>query len=84
MDSFQPFAAAKALGKAYSEAARGQKGHQMGQTFMSVFAAFVNGVVTESPGVTGLAEIEVEWLNQCGPVSRDVEHSRDPSERGTS
>ena len=27
--SFQPFAAAKAQGKAYSEAARGQKGHQV-------------------------------------------------------
>ena len=62
--SFQPFAAAKAQGKAYSEAARGQKGHQMGQPFMSVFAAFVNGLVTENPGGTGLAEVEVEWLNQ--------------------
>ena len=62
--SFQPFAAAKAQGKAHSEAARRQKGHQMGQPFMSVFAAFVNGQVTENPGVTGLAEIEVEWLNQ--------------------
>ena len=62
--SFQPFAAAKAQGKAYSEAARGHKGHQMGQTFMSVFAAFVNGPVTENPGGTGLAEVEVEWLNQ--------------------
>ena len=37
--SFQPFAAAKAQGKAYSEAAIGQKGHQMGQPFMSVFVA---------------------------------------------
>ena len=64
MASFQPFAAAKAQGKAYSEAARGQKGHQMGQPFMSVFAAFVNGLVTENPGGTGLAEVEVEWLNQ--------------------
>ena len=40
MASFQPFAAAKAQGKAYSEAARVQKGHQMGQPFMSVFAAW--------------------------------------------
>ena len=63
MASFQPCAAAKAQGKAYSEAARGQ-GHQMGHPFMSVFAAFVNGLVTENLGVTGLAEIEVEWLNQ--------------------
>ena len=62
--SFQPFAAAKAQGKAHSEAAKGQKGPQMGQLFMSVFAVFVNGLVTENPGVTGLAEIEVEWLNQ--------------------
>ena len=62
--SFQPFAAAKAQGRAYSEAARGQKGHQIGQPFMSVFAAFVNGQVTENPGGTGLAEVEVEWLNQ--------------------
>ena len=62
--SFQPFAAAKAQGKAYSEAARGQKEHQMGQPFMSVFAVFVNGLATENPGGTGLAEVEVEWLNQ--------------------
>ena len=61
---------------------------------MSVFAAFASGLVTENPGVTGLAEIEVEWLNQfrkqlisasdVGPVSGDVEHSRDTSERRTS
>ena len=32
---------------------------------MSVFAAFVNGLVTENPGGrTGLAEVEVEWLNR--------------------
>ena len=62
--SFQPFAAAKEQGKAYSEAARGQNWHQMGQPFMSVFAAFVNGLVAENPGGTGLAEVEVEWLNQ--------------------
>ena len=61
--SFQPFAAAKAQGKAHSEAARGQKGHQMGQPFMSVFAASANDPVTENGG-TGLAEVEVEWLNQ--------------------
>ena len=36
----------------------------MGQPFMSVFAAFVNGLVTENPGGTGLAEVEVEWLNE--------------------
>ena len=36
----------------------------MGQPFLSVFAAFVNGLVTENPGVTGLEEIQVEWLNQ--------------------
>ena len=63
MASFQAFAAAKAQGKAYNEAARGQKGHQMGQPFMSVFAAFVSGPVTENPSGTGLAEVEVEWLN---------------------
>ena len=55
---------ASAQGKAYSEAARGQKGHQMGQPFKLVFAAFVNGLVTENPGGTGLAEVEVEWPNQ--------------------
>ena len=60
MASFQPFAAAKAQGKAYSEAARGQKGPQMGESFMSVFAAYVNGLVTENPEVTRL-EIEVEF-----------------------
>ena len=62
--SFQPFAAAKALGKAYSEVAKGQKGHQMGQPFMSVFAAFVDGLAAENPGFTGLAEVDVKWLNQ--------------------
>ena len=92
--SFHQFAAAQAQGKAHSEAARGQKGHQSGQPFMSVFAAVVNGPVTENPGVTGLAEIEVEWLNHfsqaahlsigCGPVFRDVECPRDSSERETS
>ena len=35
--SFQPFAAARAQGKAYNEAARGQNKHQMEQPFMSVF-----------------------------------------------
>ena len=35
----------------------------MGQPFMSVFAAFVTGLVTESPGKTGLAEVEVARLN---------------------
>ena len=48
--SFQPFAAARAQGKAYNEAARVQKKHQMGQPFMSVFAAFVNGLTTEALG----------------------------------
>ena len=61
MASFQPFAAARAHGKAYSEAAIGQKGHQ---TFMSVFVAFVNGLATENTGLTGLAGVEVEWLNE--------------------
>ena len=82
--SFQPFAAAKAQGKAYSEAVRGQEGHQMGQPFMSV---------TENPGGTGLAEVEVEWLNQfrkqlisASDVGRflEMENWRDPPERGTS
>ena len=89
MASFQPLAAARAQGKAHSEAARGQKGHQMGQPFMSVFAAFVNGLAIENPGLTGLAEVEVEWLNEfrkqpigCGPVSRDVDYPRDSTERG--
>ena len=36
----------------------------MGQPFKLVFAAFVNGLVTENPGRTGLAEVEVEWLTQ--------------------
>ena len=31
---------------------------------MSVFVAFVNGLVTENTGGTGLDEVEVEWLNQ--------------------
>ena len=62
--SFQPFAAARAQGKAYNEAARGQKKHQMGQPFMSVFAAFVNGLTTETLGSTGLEEVEMAWLHE--------------------
>ena len=62
--SFQPFVAARAQGKAYNEAARGQKKHQMGQPFMSVFAAFVNGLTTEALGSTGLEEVEMAWLHE--------------------
>ena len=90
--SFQPFAAAKAQGKPYNEAARGQRKHQMGQPFMSVFAAFVNGLTTETLGSTGLEEVEMAWLHEfrkklasaldSGSFSRDVEHSRDPPESG--
>ena len=59
--SFQPFGAARAQGKAYNEAARGQRKHQMG---MSVFAAFVNGLTTETLGATGLEEVEMAWLHE--------------------
>ena len=31
---------------------------------MSVSAAFASGLVTETPGTTGLAEVEVAWLNE--------------------
>ena len=62
--SFQPFAAARAQGKAYTEAARGQKKHQMGQPFVSVFSAFVNGLTTEALGSTGLEEVEMAWLHE--------------------
>ena len=55
--SFQPFAAARAQGKACNEAARGQRKHQMGQPFMSVFAAFINGLTTETLGSTGLEDV---------------------------
>ena len=44
--------------------ARGQKKHQMGQPFMSVFAAFVNGLTTEALGSTGLEEVEMAWLHE--------------------
>ena len=91
---FQPFAAARAQGKVHNEAARGQRKHQMGQPFMSVFGAFVNGLTTETLGATMLEEIEMAWLHEFrkethlstgrGSISRDVEHSRDPPERGTS
>ena len=93
--SVQPFASSQGAGKGIQrggEAARGQKGHQMGQPFMSVFAAFVNGLVTENPGVTGAGRDRggvAEPISQaahlgigCGPVSRDVEHPRDSSDRG--
>ena len=62
--SFQPFAAARAQGQAYNEAARGQKKHQMGQPFMSVSAAFVNGLTTEALGSAGLEEVEMAWLHE--------------------
>ena len=65
--SFQPFAAARAQGKAYNEAARGQKKHQMGQPFMSVFAAFVNGLTTEALGSTGLEEVEITSFARSSP-----------------
>ena len=64
MASFQPFAAARAQGKAYNEAARGQRKQQMGQPFMSVFAAFVNGLTAETLGATGLEEVEMAWLQE--------------------
>ena len=48
----------------YNEAARGQKKHQMGQPFMSVFAAIVNGLTTEALGSTGLEEVEMAWLQE--------------------
>ena len=91
--SVQPFAATRAQGKAYNEAARKKKEHQMGQPFMSVFAAFVNGLTTETLGPTGLEEVEMAWLHEFRKklasalnVGRflDVEHSRDAPERGTS
>ena len=47
-----------------SEAAKGQKKHQMGQPFMAVFAAFVNGLTTETLGSTGLEEVEMAWLHK--------------------
>ena len=56
---------------------------------MSVFAAFVNGLTTEALGSTGLEEVEMAWLQEAhlgtgrGSFPRDVEHSRDPPERGT-
>ena len=36
----------------------------MRQPFMSVFAAFVNGLTTETFGVTGLEEVEMAWLHE--------------------
>ena len=36
----------------------------MGQPFMSVFAAFVNGLTTEALGSTGLEEVEIVWLHE--------------------
>ena len=77
--SFQPFAAARAQGKAYNEVARGQKKHQMGQPFMSVFAAFVNGLDCVAARVSQEAHLGTGH----GSFPR-VEHSRDPPERGTS
>ena len=36
----------------------------MGQPFMSVFAAFVDGLTTETLGATGLEEVEMAWLHE--------------------
>ena len=70
----------------------------MGQPFLSVFAAFgvcafVNGLVAETPGTTGLADVEngmAERISQAahrsdrgGSVSRDVDNPRDPPEGGS-
>ena len=52
MASFQPFEAANAQGKAYSERAEGTP---------DVFAAFVNGPVTEDPGVTDVGPFLEMW-----------------------
>ena len=66
---------------------RGGERAEVGTRWDKVFAASVNGLVVENPGVTGLAEVEVEWLNQFRKQlisASHVEHSRDPPERGTS
>ena len=47
--------------EAYSERTEGTLD---GHPFMSVFAAFVNGLVAETPWTTGLAEVEMVWLNE--------------------
>ena len=57
--------------------------HQMGQPFLSVFTAFVNGLTTEA-GVAARVSQEAHLGTGRGPFPRDVEHSRDPPERETS
>ena len=54
--SFQPFCSSQSTGKGVQRGSKGTEKHQMGQPFMSVFAAFVNGLTTETLGSTGLEE----------------------------
>ena len=89
--SFQPFAAAKAQGKVYSEGAEGAPDG----TTLHVGVCSVRQWPSDGESWSdragrdrgGVAEpiSQVAHLGiGCGPVSRDVEHSRDTSERGTS
>ena len=78
----------QSTGKGVQRGGEGTEKHQMGQPFTSVFAAFVNGLTTETLGSTRLEEVEMACLHEFrkkrGSFPRDVEHSRDPPERGTS
>ena len=52
-DSFQPLMAGRAQGKAYNDAAKGNRKRKLGMPYMSVFGAFVNGLGEEKVGTTG-------------------------------
>ena len=92
--SFQPFAAARAQGKAYNEAARGQKKHQMGTALhVSVRCvrqwpddgnSWINRTGRGRDGVAARVSQEARLGTGRGSFPRDVERSRDPPERETS
>ena len=63
MEEFGPFKAGKNQGRIYNESAKGNRNHKLGQPYMSVFGAFINGLGKEEAGTTGLLEEEAKWAS---------------------
>ena len=82
--SFQPFAAAKAQGKAYSEAARGRVGVCSVRHWPSDGESWSDRAGRDRGGMAEPISQAAHLGTGCGSVFRDVEYPRDPSERGTS
>ena len=54
----------QSTGKGVQRGGEGTEETPNGAALMSVFAAFVNGLTTESLGSTGLEEVETAWLHE--------------------